>query len=82
MNLSNLSPIKNFVLLIAVSITCVALAGCGNKGPLVKPSDIPESAPAASTVSPDTVEPTTEPVAEPDAKPVAEPASGTPAAQR
>lgn len=78
MNLPTISPIKNIALLIALSIACVAVAGCGNKGPLVKPSDIPEAAPAASTVPPASADP----VAEPEVTPVAEPASGTPAAQR
>lgn len=66
---------KNIALLIAFSIACVALAGCGNKGPLVKPSDIPATAPAATQ---DNVEP----AIDPDATPVSEPASGTPAARR
>lgn len=74
MNVPNLPPIKNIVLLIAISVTCVAVAGCGNKGPLVRPSEIPETAPAQT--------PAAEPAVEPGETPAAEPASGTPAAQR
>lgn len=81
MNLPTLSPIKNIALLIALAITGLALAGCGNKGPLVRPSDIPAPAPAASTV-PAVDESAAEPITEPDATPVADPATGTPAAQR
>ena len=77
MNLPTLSPIKNIVLLIVISITCVALAGCGNKGPLVRPSEIPVTASAPAAAPTDG-----EPAAEPDVTPAAETASGAPAAQR
>ena len=75
MNLPTMPSIKNIALLIAFPIACVALAGCGNKGPLVKPSDIPAAAPAAT---PEKVDPATEP----DATPAPQPVSGTPAARR
>ena len=66
---------KNIPLLTVLLVLSVALAGCGNKGPLVKPSDMPAAAPAATPAE-------TEPAAEPAAAPVPEPTSGTPAARR
>lgn len=57
-------PIKSIALLIALSITCVALSGCGNKGPLVKPSDIPAATPVVKPAA-----------AKPAANPAAAPAS-------
>ncbi|MDI1254013.1 lipoprotein [Thermomonas sp.] len=72
-------PIKNIALLIALSIACVALTGCGNKGPLVKPSNIPATMPAAKpAVAPAAAVPASDSVV----TPVPEPASGTPAARR
>ncbi|MGV8922489.1 MAG: LPS translocon maturation chaperone LptM [Thermomonas sp.] len=58
-------------------MTCVALAGCGNKGPLVKPSDIPVPVLAPADASPADPQ-----AADPAATtPAAEPASDTPAAR-
>lgn len=82
MNVPTLSPTKNIVFSIALAITGVALAGCGNKGPLVKPSDTPAPTQAASTVPAAVDESAAEPVTDPDVTPAAEPASGAPAAQR
>lgn len=62
---------KIVTLLIASSIACMALAGCGNKGPLVKPSATPAPAPEAAPAT-----------GEPAPTPASEPASGTPAARR
>ncbi|MEO6155027.1 MAG: lipoprotein [Thermomonas sp.] len=70
---------KIIALLIAVSIACAALMGCGNKGPLVKPSDIPVTTSAAT---PADAEPAPTPATDPAPTPVPEPASGTPAAPR
>lgn len=39
-----------FAAIAAVSV--LLLAGCGNKGPLVRPSDIPPPAPPASEPAP------------------------------
>ena len=77
MNVPTISPIKNFVLLLVISLTCVAMTGCGNKGPLVRTSEIPAAASAPATAPADA-----EPAAEPDVTPAAEAASGKPAAQR
>ena len=51
-------------LLPAAAICLLALAGCGNKGPLVRPSDVPppaEPAPAAEPVPDDSTLPDTTP---------------------
>jgi predicted small lipoprotein YifL len=72
------SPMKNIALLIATLIACMALAGCGNKGPLVKPSATPATTPATT---PADAEPATDPAATPAATPASEPDPGTPAAR-
>ena len=67
-------------LLPAAAICLLALAGCGNKGPLVRPSDVPppaEPAPAAEPVPddstlPDTTPPTQPPVTDAVAPPPAQ----------
>lgn len=64
-------PIRNVALPFALMTLCVALSGCGNKGPLVKPSDAPATTPAAATPAGD---------AAIDETP--ETGSGTPAARR
>lgn len=44
--------------MLIVSIACAALAGCGNKGPLVLPAAQPASAPApAATAAAPSVQP-------------------------
>lgn len=72
-------PIKNIALLSAMLTVSVVLAGCGNKAPLVKPSDIPAKTPAEVPVA---VQPAEVPAADPAAAPASEPASSTPAIPR
>ncbi len=68
-------PIRNAALPIALMMLCVALSGCGNKGPLVKASDVPAATPAAA--APATEEPASDATSE-----APETGSGTPAARR
>jgi predicted small lipoprotein YifL len=49
---------------LIVSIACAALAGCGNKGPLVLPAAQPQ-APAAATSAPAPAATATMPSAQP-----------------
>lgn len=50
--------------MLIVSIACAALAGCGNKGPLVLPAAQPQ-APAAATSAPAPAATATMPSAQP-----------------
>jgi predicted small lipoprotein YifL len=50
--------------MLIVSIACAALAGCGNKGPLVLPAAQPQ-APAATTSAPAPAATATTPSAQP-----------------
>ncbi len=69
-------PIRSVALLIALLSLCVALAGCGNKGPLIRASEAPAAAKAA--VKPPAVEtPASDATSEEP-----ETSSGTPAAHR
>ena len=72
-------PIKNIALLSALLTVSVILAGCGNKGPLVKPSDIPAKTPVAAAA---TVQPAEIPAVDPAVTPASEPASSAPAIPR
>ncbi|MGV8944376.1 LPS translocon maturation chaperone LptM [Thermomonas sp.] len=67
MNSPTVLSMKNTALLIGLAIACAALSGCGNKGPLVKPSVTPAETPATPAVTPAAAEP----VAEPDVTPAA-----------
>ena len=43
---------RRSILLLSLCLVAVALAGCGQKGPLVRSPDWPAPAPASSTVMP------------------------------
>ena len=69
-------PIRNVALPIALMTLCVALSGCGNKGPLVKPSAIPAATPAATAPAAE------QPAGDAATNEAPETGSGTPAARR
>jgi predicted small lipoprotein YifL len=56
----------------------VLLAACGNKGPLVKPSQVPPAEPVSMPVSPDTTPVDPAPAEDSAPAPAAEPATAEP----
>ncbi|MEO5629086.1 MAG: lipoprotein [Thermomonas sp.] len=66
-------PIRNVALPLALMTLCVALSGCGNKGPLVRASDVP---PPPAAVAPAAEQPASDATSEEP-----ETSSGTPAAR-
>ena len=65
-------------LLPAVALCAIVLAGCGNKGPLVRPSDVPPVEPAAEPAADDATLPDLTP---PEQPPVTDAVAPPPAAQ-